>query len=327
MNIFRGTDIGIDLGTSKFSICLRGEGEVASEAAYVAYRGDRLTEHSLVAFGDEAKDMVGKVRSGTIHVVSPMRDGIIVDCSMASFILQKMAQKSGIRWRRGRSSTLVTALLGASPLERKAFMNVAESLGSSRVVVLDEPLAAVNALPVDLSEPYAQMIVDIGEGASEAMVVCYGRKIIGRSIRVGGHSMDEAIIQYARRDHGIIISSLYARQIKESIPESIGLRGIDMTNAMPMLKPYPTHDIVRLITETSEPIVEMVSELLSVLSPDMAVDLIENGIHLSGGASRSYGLRDRIAAVTDLEVRLVDSPEKAVIRGCEKILNYVDYVS
>lgn len=329
MHMFRGSDLALDLGTSKFSICVRGEGLVVSEAPYIAFRGQTPNRASIVAIGDDAKALLGKVPRGTIQVLSPMQDGVIVDSHQAGIILQHLADKAGIRWRRGRSATLVTALLGASPLERKAFGDVAESLGRSRIVILDEPLAAANALDVDLSEPYAQLIIDIGEGASEALVVSMGQKVIGSSIRIGGQAMDHAIQDYSRRVHHLILAKDYACQLKESMPnsDSFSLRGMDRASQIPGFRTCTREDLEQVIQDVFAPIVQMVRDILSVLPPDMAVDLIENGIHLCGGAARSFGLREAIALATDLDVHLIDQPEAAVIRGCGRILNYVDYVS
>ncbi|RZA17063.1 MAG: hypothetical protein EOP10_23435 [Proteobacteria bacterium] len=329
MSLFQRVDIGVDLGTSKYNIFVRGQGLVAQEASLLAYSGPVLKPSSVVAIGEAARDYESSRES--ITVMSPMRDGVIVNRMAAEILIQRMALNAGLGFSLKKPSTLVTSLLGATGLERKTFLEVAQSIRSSRSLLRDEPLAAANALPVDLSEPFAHLVLDIGAGASEALVLNAGRMVMGRSLRIGGDAINKSLVEYARRQHRLILPLGQARSLKEALSEPLAetdivLRGMDPLTHLPKRIRCGSDELKAVIDNALDPIVEMIKDLLLELSPGTFVELIENGIYICGGASKTVGLKQKLESVTGLRVLRMNDPEDAVIRGCGQLLNYVRYL-
>lgn len=200
--MFRHPDIGLDIGNSKFSLCVKGEGVVVSEPSYIAYRGEQLTDSSVIAIGDDAKRMYERSHPG-ITITTPMSEGVVIDCQAASILLRRLSKKAGIRSGIVKPKAVVGALFGSSDIERKAFRNVAESLNCKSAYVVHEPLAAAIGAHLDINEPYANMIVDIGDGATEAIIMSQRKTILGSSMRFGGSSADSLIIDHIRKKHDL----------------------------------------------------------------------------------------------------------------------------
>lgn len=330
------TDIGIDVGNSKFSVCVRGEGIVASESSYLAYKGDILSESSVVAFGDEAKSMHEKSPPG-ISVVTPMHAGVVMDCRAAGILLKRLTKKAGIRFRLAKPKVLVGALFGSSDIERKAFSDVANSLGYCVPYVVPEPLAAVISIPtLNISDPYAHMIIDVGDGATEAIVTSLGQTIMGSSARFGGASIDHLLIEHIRKNFGLTISQSQARKIKEDLSwqcrrgyyrAMISVKGIGAKSFIPCEKQVPAASILSVLDKFSDDVARFVLKFLQDVPPEVAVDLIENGIHLCGGASQTAFVREKIAKATNLSVNFVEKPEQTVISGLYRMLDYAKHYS
>ena len=324
-------DLGFDLGNSKFSICVRGGGIVASEASYVAFKGRSLHESSVVAIGDEAKSMHGKTHPG-LQVLTPMQAGVIVDCRVASMLLKAMLKKAGLRWYMSKPRILVGTLYGASSIERKAFIDTAESVGPSKILSVYEPLAAANGIGIDVASAFANIVVDIGEGATEAMVVASGEKVLAGSIRVGGYNLDLAIVDLLRRKHGMAITTNQARQIKETLTTDaeqlwVPVRGFKLLTGCPDSKQISKDELNAALMPIYSQIKTFVLSTLEKLPPEIAVDLIDNGIHLCGGGAQSQILVEMIAESTKLNVQVAARPSDAVIRGCNNMLSFIRFAS
>lgn len=323
------SDIGIDLGNSKFSICVKGEGVVASEPSFLAYKGDYLSDASIVAIGDEAYDMYERSHRG-ITVVTPMREGIVIDCRVASLILNRLAKKAGIKWSLSKPKTLVAALYGSSDLERKAFIDVAESLRCKRATIVHEPLAAANATDIDMSEPYANMVIDIGDGATEAIVVAMGQVILGNSMRFGGHDVDTLIVDHLRKRHSIQISRSQARSIKESLTTikhtrqdtKIKVKGVALPAYLPCEKLVDAADFEPILEKVTHQITEFVLSTLARVPPEVSVDLIENGLYVCGGTSQMLHLQEKLGQRTRLNIQSIDKPRQTVIDGLNRMLDF-----
>jgi len=333
MGALRKFDIGIDLGTSKFSIWTSSDGLVSTVPAYLAFRGRELTSASIVAVGEDARAMIGRVSSDAVQVVCPMKDGVIVNRHAAELIVKYMTRKIGRHWGLGRPSTLATLPLGASSLERKTFFDVARSLGNTRVVMMEEPLAAANSLDVDLSEPYAYLVLDIGEGVTEAIVVSMGKKVMGKSLRTGGVAIDQAIVDYIRTCYRMEISRDQARELKEALSglavsssSFLSYSGIDQIRLIPTMRSIVAGELYALIDKVCEPIIVMIRDILNVLPPEFSVDLIENGIYLCGGGALTVGIREKLAEATGLDVHSADAPQNAVIKGIGRLMKYVEHL-
>lgn len=328
--MLRTPDIGIDLGNSKFSLCLAGEGIVASEASFLAFQGASLEESRMVAFGDEARAMVEHSHPG-IRVVTPMREGIVVDCRLASLLLKKVLNKAGIRPILSKPKTMVAALYGASDIERKAFFDVASCTAASHISIIHEPFAAAHAIPnADIQTPRAQLILDVGDGATEAMIVASGRPILGKSMRFGGNDVDFMLVNTIRKRHGLLISQTEARRIKKELskidPQSIPLhsfaaKGLWMEKYLPLEISIPGSDLLGVVEKVSSTVGNFIHSVLEDSLPDISRDLIDNGLYLCGGASKMAGIRDAIERHTQLKVHSFDHPDQTVIRGIWHILN------
>jgi len=328
---FKAADLGFDLGNSKFSICVRGGGIIASEASYVAFKGRSLHESTVIAIGDEAKSMHGKTHPG-LQVLTPMQTGVIVDCRVASILLKAMLKKVGLRWYMAKPRILVGTLFGASSIERKAFIDVAASVGPSKVLPVYEPLAAANGINIDIASAYANVVVDIGEGATEAMVVASGEKVLAGSIRVGGYNLDLAIVDLLRRRHGLVITTNQARQIKEELTTEsesswISVRGFKLLTSCPDSKLIDKKELSAALVPIYSQIKSFILATLEKLPPEVAVDLIDNGIHLCGGGAQSELLVEMIEEATKLKVHVAARPSEAVIRGCINMLNFIHFAS
>jgi rod shape-determining protein MreB len=322
------SDVGIDLGNSKFSICAKGQGIVASEAAFIAYRGEKPEPKNIVAFGNEALEMYERSPQ-SIKVMTPMRNGIVVDCGMSGMILRHLFHKAGIKRSWSKPKILVAALFGATEVERKAFVDVAEMVCGKATAIVNEPLAAANALAIDISGPCANMVVDIGDGATEALVLSLGQSVLGNSMRFGGSHIDSLLVDHVRRTQGLIISRSQARQIKELIskdaPEAaanISIKGTAVNGQLPAERIATIGDFKPVIDHVADTISEFVLNTINRVPPEVSVDLIENGIYLCGGASQFASVRDQIAVKTNLEIKTVDQPTNTVAKGLERMLQY-----
>ena len=327
------SDIGIDLGNSKFSICVRGEGIVSCESSFLAYRGEYLSDATVIAFGDEAGEMFERSPQG-ITVVTPMREGIVVDCKVAGMILNRLAKKAGICRGWSKPRTLVAALYGSSDVEHKAFLDVAKSLNYGPTFVVHEPLAAANALGIDISSPYSNMVVDVGDGATEAIVVSLKETAWGNSMRFGGHHMDSMLIEYVRKHHHFSISRSQARLVKEHLAAAnaielsvgeIAVKGTSMHNQRPATKRIPLSDFSPVLRRAANIIADFVQDILTQVPPEVSADLIENGIYLCGGASQSSYVKECISERTLLDVKTTEMPHLTVVQGLNQMLNFTRF--
>ncbi len=327
-------DIGIDLGTSKFSVCVKGEGVIATESAYIAYQGEQLRANTIVAVGNAAEALVGRCPKG-VQVMSPMKDGVIIDATVASLLLKQLMKQTGLARHLPRRRVLVGALLGASEIEKRAFIEVASSLGVSVTKTVSEPLAAAIGCGLPIDEPNAHMLVDIGSGATEIVVVSLGEVITGRSLRIGGDAMDAAISNHVLYTHKLAIGSQTAKAAKEWLSwndgseslSSLLLKGTDIQTRAPFAIKVGREEMQAAIDRPVQKIVDLVKSTFEKLCPEVSADLIENGIFLSGGGSLCPEIQKRIAKATDLDVKVAVDPSGAVVRGCNLMIQNYHLVS
>lgn len=331
--MIKSTDIGIDIGNSKISVCARGEGIVASEASYLAWRGNILSERTLVAFGNEAAGMYEK-SGGDLRVASPMRDGVVIDCHAAGLLLQLITRKAGIRPRFAKPRVLTGTLFGASPLERKAFSDTARKLRFQTPYLVEEPLAAAIGSGMDITTADANMLVDVGDGATEAIIISQRQIVAGDSVRIGGASIEQSLISHLRNRHGLRISVGQARRLKQELtapgfanrpPVSIPVRGTGVRNRLPESRPVATEGMLALVDRFASQVAQFALSLLTSAPPEIAADLIRNGIYLCGGSSRIPQVREQISHLTGLETHCIQRPEDTVIVGMERMLTYAKH--
>ncbi len=329
---FRKTDIAIDLGTSKIAVFVRGEGLVLEEPACIVFRGAPRDPRAIVATGYEAARMCGKAPQG-MFVVKPIHNGVIGDCHAAGLLLGNLLSKHQVGKRLARRRLLVGALFDASSMERRAFELVALAAGARDVVLVHEPLAAAVGAGLRIEEPRANMVVDVGGGATEAIVVTLKSIVAGGSMRIGGDSMNEAIIQTLRRTIGLEVGLQEARRLKELVAGAIDLgrkietRGFDVRLRRPRSTLVSAGDVRAAISGSISAIANMVKGVVDSLPAELAVDLIDLGITLTGGGAATQALQQEIEAITHVTAKVLDMPHRAVINGCGRMLDYYDYIA
>lgn len=331
-NFLRRADIAVDLGTSKIAVFVRGEGLVLEEPACIAFKGRPSSPGAVVAVGHEAAKMCGKTPQGTF-VVKPIQEGVISDCQVAGLLLKTLLAKHGLDKGLSRRRFLVGALYGASSMERHSFEQVALSAGAKDVLLVAEPLAAAVGASLPIDEPRANMVVDIGGGATEAIVVSLKSVVRGGSVRIGGDTMNHAIMHALHRHVGLDVGLQEARRLKEAVAGPIDLdsrletRGLDVRQRCPRLASVRAGDLCSALTAPLTAITDMVKSVVNGLPAELAGDLTELGITLTGGGSASVALQRKLEEATQVAIKPLQAPQRAVINGCGLMLDYVDYIA
>ena len=316
-------DMGIDLGTCNTLVCVRGEGIVLNEPSVVAVRkGTNRVLRQGDAVGHVAKEMLGRT-PGSITAIRPLKDGVIADFDITEAMLGYFIRKVHGRSRFVKPRVVIAVPSGITAVEKRAVYNSAERAGARRVFLVDEPMAAGIGAGLPVGEPTASMIVDIGGGTTEVAIMCLADIAVVQSIRVAGDEMDSAIIAHMRRKHDMMIGLQTAENIKIDIgtiadvdEETVkSIRGRDMGTGLPRTCEITSDEIRDALTEPVGQICDCVTRTLENTEPELAADLIENGIHLAGGGALLRGLDVKLAEVTGLAVQLVDDPLSCVARG------------
>lgn len=316
-------DMGIDLGTCNTLVCVKGEGVVLNEPSVVAVRrGTNQVLRNGNAVGHVAKEMLGRT-PGSIQAIRPLKDGVIADFDITEAMLGYFIRKVHGRRRLVKPRVVIAVPSGITAVEKRAVYNSAERAGARRVYLVDEPMAAGIGAGLPIGEATASMIVDIGGGTTEVAIMSLADIAVVQSIRVAGDEMDEAIVSYMRRKHDLMIGLQTAEQIKielGSIAEldqemSKDVRGRDVVRGMPRQVTITSMEIREALNEPIGQIVACVMRTLEAAEPELAADLVENGIHLAGGGALLRGLDQAVASATGLTAKVVDDPLCCVARG------------
>ena len=316
-------DMGIDLGTCNTLVCVRGEGIVLNEPSVVAVRkGTNRVLRQGDAVGHVAKEMLGRT-PGSITAIRPLKDGVIADFDITEAMLGYFIRKVHGRSRFVKPRVVIAVPSGITAVEKRAVYNSAERAGARRVFLVDEPMAAGIGAGLPVGEPTASMIVDVGGGTTEVAIMSLADIAVVQSIRVAGDEMDAAIIAHMRRKHDMMIGLQTAEKIKIEIGTIVELdeelskevRGRDMGTGLPRTCEIGSEEIRGALAEPIEQICDCVTRTLEQAEPELAADLIENGVHLAGGGALLRGLDAKLAEVTGLTVKLVDDPLSCVARG------------
>ena len=316
-------DMGIDLGTCNTLVCVKGEGVVLNEPSVVAVR--RGTNHVLRdgnAVGLVAKEMLGKT-PGSISAIRPLKDGVIADFDITEAMLGYFIRKVHGRSRFVKPRVVIAVPSGITAVEKRAVYNSAERAGARRVYLVEEPMAAGIGAGLPIAEATASMVVDIGGGTTEVAIMSLADIAVCNSIRVAGDEMDGAIISYMRRKYDLMIGLQTAEAIKIDIGTVAKLdeelnkevRGRDVVGGLPRKCEVKSAEICEALTEPVGQVIECVTRTLENAEPELAADLVENGIHLVGGGALLRGLHTAIAEATGLDVHAVDDPLSCVARG------------
>lgn len=329
---FFGPALGIDLGTANTLVYLRGEGIVLREPSVVAMKNNRK---DILAVGEEAKKMIGKT-PGSIVAVKPMKDGVIADFATTEIMLRYFMRKAvpqGLFLRRS-PKVIICVPCGITEIEKRAVEDAAKVAGASEILLLEEPMAAAMGAGIDIQQARGSMIVDIGGGTSEIAVVSLGGVVTSKSLRVGGNHIDEAIIKYVKKNFNMIIGETTAEQIKieigsvvENVKEtSMEVKGRNISTGLPVSIKISSSHIREAIMEPVQLILEAIRGVLETTPPELAGDIIDEGIVLSGGTSMLPGLNRLVVKATGMPVRRADNPLDTVALGAGLALEQFETV-
>ncbi len=321
-------DMAIDLGTANTLVYVKGKGIVLNEPSVVAIATHKGRKQVL-AVGEEAKQMVGRT-PGNIEAIRPLRDGVIADFEVAEEMIKHFIRKVHHRRSFASPRVIICVPSGSTAVERRAIQESAESAGARRVFLIEEPMAAAIGAGLPVTEPTGSMVVDIGGGTTEVAVLSLGGIVYARSIRVGGNKMDEAIIQYIRRNHNLLIGEATAENIKKLIgsaclPEDgngdvVEIKGRDLMNGVPKEIVISQRQIAESLAEPVSAIIEAVKVALEHTAPELSADIVDKGIVLTGGGSLLGNLDFVLRHATGLPVSLAEEPLICVAVGTGRCL-------
>lgn len=322
-----GSDIGIDLGTASVLVYIKGKGVVLKEPSVVAF--DRDT-NKIKAIGEEARLMLGRT-PGNIVAVRPLRQGVISDYTVTEKMLKYFIQKAvgKQRFRKPRISVCVPSQV--TEVEKKAVEDATYQAGARDVAIIEEPIAAAIGAGIDISRPCGNMIVDIGGGTSDIAVISLGGTVVSTSIKIAGDDFDEAIVRYMRKKHNLLIGERTAEDIKIKIgsayrrPEiaTMDVRGRNLVTGLPKTITVTSDETMEALKETTSQIVEAVHSVLEKTPPELAADIADRGIVLTGGGCLLYGLEQLIEEKTGITTMTAEEPMTAVAIGTGKFVEFL----
>jgi rod shape-determining protein MreB and related proteins len=325
----RSADMAIDLGTANTLVYVKGRGIVLNEPSVVAIANVK-GKKQVVAVGEEAKQMLGRT-PGNIQAIRPLRDGVIADFEVTEEMIKHFIRK--IHHRRATPLVIVCVPSGSTPVERRAIQESAETAGARRVYLIEEPMAAAIGAGLPVTEPTGSMIVDVGGGTTEVAVISLGGIVYCRSVRVGGDKMDEAIIAYIRRNQNLLVGESSAERIKKEIgsaclPEDgegrlMQIKGRDLMNGVPKEIVISERQISESLAEPVGAIIEAVKVALEHTAPELAADIVERGIVLTGGGALLGNLDLVLRHSTGLSVSIADDPLTCVALGTGRALEEI----
>jgi len=323
-----GLDLGIDLGTSTCLVYVKGRGIVLCEPSVVAI--SRETSEVL-AVGEEARMMLGRT-PGNIVAVRPMRDGVIADYTITKAMLRHFIHRACGRRRIFKPQVVVCVPSGATSVERRAVVEAALEAGARRAFPIEEPMAAAIGAGLPIAGPQGNMVVDIGGGTTDIAVISLGGIVISDSVRVGGIRMDEAIMHYIRREHNLLIGERTAEEVKIRIgsaypmePEmQMEVKGRDLVTGLPRTVVVTSEEVRRALQEPVRAIVEKVKDVLERTPPELAADIVDRGIVLTGGGALLRGMDKLLQEETGIPVHVAEDPISCVAIGAGRALEEIE---
>jgi len=325
------SDLSIDLGTANTLVIAKGHGIIINEPSVVAVKMEKFGQQKVLAVGHEAKEMVGKT-PGNIRAIRPMKDGVIADFDMTEKMIRKFIEKA-----HGRSALISPRIIicvpyGLTQVERKAVRESALSAGAREVFLIEEPMAAAIGAGVDIREPQGNLVVDIGGGTTEIGVVSLGGLVLSKSLRVAGDKIDKAIVDYVKRKYNLLIGERNAEEIKIEIGTALPLEkrltkivtGRDQVEGMLSTVELTSDDAYEAMKEPLKEIAEALREVLEKMPPDLAGDIVNHGIILTGGGALIRQLDKYLADIIRIPVYVADEPLLAVAKGTGRALEEID---
>ena len=315
-------DMGIDLGTANTLVYIKGQGIVVREPSVVAIRDD---SKEVLAVGEEAKRMIGRT-PGNIVAIRPMKDGVIADFditqSMLSYFIQKASAKKGVVSPR----IAICVPFGVTDVEKRAIESAARQAGAKDAYLIEEPMAAAIGAGLSVEEPEGNMVVDIGGGTSEIAVISLGGIVSAESVRIGGNKFDDAIVGYVKKEYNLMIGERTAEDIKISIgstfkedqESNMQIRGRDLISGLPKTMTISSSEVREALKEPISTIIDAIKSTLEKTPPELASDIMENGIMLTGGGALLRGLDKLIKQETGMPVTIAEEPLDCVALGTGK---------
>lgn len=312
-------DIGIDLGTENTLICDKKGRIIIREPSVVAVD---VRSRRVLATGDEAKAMIGRT-PGSIVAVKPLKDGVIADFDMTVDMLHNFIFRSSARSAFSKTRVVISVPCGVTEVERRAVEDAVRSAGAQDVELVEEPMAAALGVGLPVFEATGSMIVDIGGGTCDIAVISLGGIAARKSIKIAGNALDEAIVNYMKNEHDLLIGSITAEDIKIKLGSAMPydgegameVKGRNLTDGLPNSVEITSEEVREILSEPVSQIISAIRETLEVTLPELAADIIDRGIYLTGGSSLLRGLPDLISQETKMTVHIPDRPIDAVALG------------
>ncbi len=319
---FFSSDMGIDLGTANTLVLVKGKGIIINEPSVVAVQRDRYGKQKILAVGQEAKDMVGKTPE-SIEAIRPMKDGVIADFDMTEEMIRYFIEQVHGRKSLLRPRIIISIPYGLTQVERKAVRESAMSAGAREVFLIEEPMAAAIGAELPVTEPKGSLIVDIGGGTTEIGVTSLGGLVISKSIRTAGDKINMAIVDYVNKKYNLLIGERTGEEIKIGVGSATPLKkelsmivkGRDRVSGLLSKIELTSEDVREAMKEPLKDIAGALKDVLEVMPPDLAGDIVENGVVLSGGGALIRGLDKYLADIVKLPVFVADEPLLAVAKG------------
>jgi rod shape-determining protein MreB and related proteins len=319
---FLGRDMAVDLGTANTLVYVRGRGIVLNEPSVVALN---TNNGQIVAVGAEAKRMIGRT-PGNIVAIRPLKDGVIADFDVTERMLRYFIQKVHRRNHLAKPRLVVAVPSGITGVEQSAVKEAGHQAGARRVYIIEEPMAAAIGAGLPIHEPTGNMVVDIGGGTTEVAVISLGGIVTSQSIRVGGDELDQAIITFGKKEYSLMLGERTAEEIKMALGSAFPsedephaeIRGRDLVSGLPKTVVISAAEVRKAISEPVNLIVDAVKNTLDKCPPELAGDVMDRGIALTGGGAMLRGLESRIREETGMPVQVADNPLDSVVLGTGK---------
>jgi rod shape-determining protein MreB len=325
------SDVGIDLGTATVLVYVKGRGVVLKEPSVIAINKDT---NEVLAVGEEARKMIGRT-PGNIVSIRPLRDGVISDYDVTEKMLKHFIKKALKEKRTKASRIIICVPCQATGVEQRAVKDAAMTCGAKKVTLIEEPIAAAIGAGLDITKASGKMIIDIGGGTTDIAVISLGGMVVRSSIKIAGDKFDEAIIRYVRRKHKLMIGERSAEDLKINIGTAfkrevdltMDVRGRDLITGLPKSVTITSEELREGLSEAVNAIAESTHAVLERTPPELAADIADNGIFMTGGGALLYGLDKLIASVTKVPVYVAEDPISCVALGTGESLNYIDEIN
>jgi rod shape-determining protein MreB len=321
---FLGRDMAVDLGTANTLVYVRGRGVVLNEPSVVAIN---TKTNQVLAVGTEAKAMIGRTPSH-IQAIRPLKDGVIADADTTEKMLRYFVQKVHRRQFVAKPRVVVCVPSGITGVERRAVFAATIRAGARAAYIIEEPMAAAIGVGLPVHEPTGNMVVDIGGGTTEVAVVALGGIVTSQSVRIGGDELDEAIISYIKKEYSLLLGERTAEELKISLGSAFPMgeeptaevRGRDLVSGLPKTITVGAEEIRKAIEEPANAIVDAVKNTLDITPPELASDIMDKGIVLTGGGALLRGLDERLKYETSMPIHVADEPLHSVVIGSGKCI-------